>query len=45
MTIERKISIAQTASKKIRALIHSTKFLSLQFDLYRYKSTIKPCME
>ena len=39
------ISIAKTASKKIGALIHSMKFLSLEVALYLYKSTIRPCME
>ena len=39
------ISIAKNASKKIGALIHSMKFLSLEVALYLYKSTIRPCME
>ena len=39
------ISIAKTASKKIGALICSMKFLSPEFALYLYKSTICPCME
>ena len=39
------ISIAKTASKKVRALIHSMKFLSPEVALYLYKSTIPPCME
>ena len=39
------ISIAKTASKKIRALIRSIKFLSPEVALYFYKSTIRPCME
>ena len=34
------ISIAKTASKKIRALIRSMKFLSPEVALYLYKSTI-----
>ena len=38
-------SIAKTAPKKIGALIHSMKFLSLEVALYLYKSTIRPCME
>ena len=38
-------SIAKTASKKIRALIRSMKFLSPEAALYFYKSTILPCME
>ena len=38
------ISIAKTASKKIGALICSTKFLSSEVALYLYKSTICPCM-
>ena len=39
------ISIAKTASKKIGALIHSMKFLSPEFALCFYKSTIQPCMD
>ena len=39
------ISIAKTASKKIGALIRSTKFLSPEVPLYLYKSTICPCIE
>ena len=39
------ISIAETASKKIGALIRSMKFLSPEVALYLYKSTIRPCME
>ena len=39
------ISIAKTASKKIGTLICSMKFLSSEFALYLYKSTIQPCME
>ena len=39
------ISIANTASKKIGALIHSMKYLSPKVALYLYKSTIHPCME
>ena len=39
------ISVAKTASKKIRALIHSMKCLSPEVALYFYKSTIRPCME
>ena len=39
------ISIAKTASNKIGALIHSMKFLSPEFALHLYKSTIQPCME
>ena len=39
------ISIAKTASKKIGALIHSMKNLSLQVDLYFYKSAIHSFME
>ena len=39
------ISIAKTVSKKIGALIHSMKFLSPEFAMYPYKSTICPCME
>ena len=38
------ISIAKTTSKKIGALIRSMKFLSPEFALYLYKSTIRPCM-
>ena len=39
------ISIAKTASKKIRALIRFMKLLSPEVALYLYKSTIRPCME
>ena len=39
------ISIAKTASKKIGALIRSMKFLSSEFALYLYKSTIRPSLE
>ena len=39
------VSIAKTASKKIGALICSTKFLTPEVALYLYKSTICPCME
>ena len=39
------ISIAKTASRKIRVLICSMKFLSPEVALYLYKSTIQPCME
>ena len=39
------ISIAKTASEKIRALICSMKFLSPEDALYLYKSTLQPCME
>ena len=39
------ISNAETAYKKIGALICSMKFLSPEVDLYLYKSTICPCME
>ena len=42
------ISIAKTASKKTRALIHSIKFLSPEVALYLYKSTmygiLLPCL-
>ena len=38
------ISIAKTASRKIGALIHSTKFLSPEVVLYSFKSIIQPCM-
>ena len=37
--------MTKTASKKIGALIRSMKFLSPEFALYLYKSTIQPCME
>ena len=36
---------AKTASKKIGGLIRSMKFLSPEFAVYLYKSTIRPCME
>ena len=39
------VSIAKTASRKIRALICSMKFFSPDVALYLYKSTIRPCME
>ena len=39
------ISIAKIVSKKIRALIRSMTFLSLEVVLYVYKSTVRPCME
>ena len=39
------ISIANTASKKIGALICSIKFLSPGVALYLFKSTIQSCME
>ena len=39
------ISIAKTASKKIRALTRSMKFLSPEVPLYIYKSTTCPYME
>ena len=35
--------ILDIASKKIEALIRSMKFLSPEFPLYLYKSTIRPC--
>ena len=38
------ISIAQTASKKIGALIHSIKFLSPEAALHLFKSTICPAV-
>ena len=39
------IPIAKTVSTKIRALIHSMKFLSPELAPYLYKSAIRPCME
>ena len=39
------IAIAKTASKKTGALIRSTKFLSPEFALYLYTSTMQRCME
>ena len=39
------ISIAKTASKKIRALIRSMKFLSPEVALYLSKSDIRSYME
>ena len=39
------ISISKTASKKIRALIHSMKFLSPEVALYLYNSTTHLRME
>ena len=38
------ISIAKTASEKIRALICSIKFLSPEVALHLFKSTIGPCI-
>ena len=38
------IFIAKIASKKIGALIHSMKFLSLDLALHFYKSTTHLCM-
>ena len=38
------ISVPETASKKIVALIRSLKFLSPEVALYLCKSTIRPCM-
>ena len=39
------ISVARTTSKKIEALFHSMKFLSLEIAQCLYKSTKWPCME
>ena len=39
------IYIAKTASNKIGALIRAMKFLSAEFAVYLYKSTIQPCTE
>ena len=39
------VSIANTASRKIGALIRFVKFFSPEVALYLYKSTIRPCME
>ena len=39
------ISIADSVSKKIRAVIRSMKFLSPEVALYLYKCTIRRCME
>ena len=39
------VSITKTATKKIGALIHSSKFLCREVALYLHKSTIRPCME
>ena len=39
------ISIVKTASKKIGALIRPLKFFSTDVALYRFKSTIRLCME
>ena len=39
------ISIAKTASKKIRTLIRSIKFISPEVAICPFKSTIRPCME
>ena len=39
------IVIAETASKKIGALIYSLKYLSPVITLYLYKSTMLPCVK
>ena len=39
------ISISETASKKIRVLIRSIKFISPENALYLYKFAIHLCME
>ena len=39
------VSVVKTASKKIKALIRSIKFVSPVVALYLYKFTICPCME
>ena len=39
------VYIAKTASKKIGALIHSTKFVSPEIARYLFKSTLRPCVE
>ena len=39
------VSIAEIASKKIGALIHSMRFLYPEVALYLYKSIRCPCME
>ena len=39
------VAISRTVSKKIRALIRSTEFLSPEAALYLYTSIIRPCME
>ena len=39
------IFIAETASKKIGALIYSLKYLSPDVTLYLYKSTMLPCVK
>ena len=39
------ISVAESASKKIGAFIHSMRFLSSEVAHNLYKSTIHPCME
>ena len=39
------ISITESVSKKIGALIHSITLLSSEVALYLYQSTICPCME
>ena len=39
------ISIAKTASRKVRALIHSMKSVFSEVALCLYNSTIWPCME
>ena len=39
------VFVAQTASKKVEALIRSIKFISPEAALCLYKCTIRPCME
>ena len=39
------ISVAKSVPKKIGVLIRSLKFVSPEFALYLYKSTIHPCIE
>ena len=38
-------STATTVTKKIGTPIHSMKFLSSEFALYLYKSSIQPCIK
>ena len=39
------VTLSKTTSEKIKALIHSMKFLATEVALYLYRSTIRPCME
>ena len=38
-------SIAKAASRKMGSLYRDQRFLAPESSLYRYKSTIRPCMD